>query len=48
MSDLLGAVHIREVTSDDIRAFGHPDRLLANINTETEYAGLQLISEQKP
>ena len=48
MSDLLGVIRVREVTSDEIRAFGHPDRLLANINTAAEYDGLQLASEQKP
>jgi molybdopterin-guanine dinucleotide biosynthesis protein A len=47
MSDLLGVIRVHEVTSDDIRAFGHPDRLLANINTEAEYAGLHLASKQK-
>ena len=40
MLDLLHDLRVREVTADDLGRFGNCDRLLANVNTPAEYAGL--------
>ena len=39
MRELLDEVRTRVVPLEDIRRFGDPDRLLANVNTPADYAG---------
>jgi molybdenum cofactor guanylyltransferase len=41
MVDLLADVRTRVVTDDEIGEFGDVDRLLANVNTPSEYAALE-------
>jgi molybdopterin-guanine dinucleotide biosynthesis protein A len=41
MTDLLADVRIRVVTGEEIDRFGDRNRLLANVNTQAEYAGIQ-------
>jgi molybdopterin-guanine dinucleotide biosynthesis protein A len=41
MTDLFAEVRVRTVTSDEIERFGNRHRLLANVNTPAEYAGLE-------
>jgi len=41
MADLFADVRTRVVTSDEIDRFGDRNRLLANVNTQAEYAGIQ-------
>ena len=41
MSELFADVRTRLVTSDEIDRFGDRNRLLANVNTQAEYAGIQ-------
>ena len=43
MRDLVDAVRTRVVTADDIRRFGEPDRLLANVNTPADFAELEAL-----
>jgi molybdopterin-guanine dinucleotide biosynthesis protein A len=40
MRGVLDAVRVREVAGSELQAFGDPERLLANVNTETEYERL--------
>ncbi len=41
MTELLADARTRVVTAEDIERFGDPHRLLANVNTPTEHAGLE-------
>jgi molybdopterin-guanine dinucleotide biosynthesis protein A len=41
MADLFADVRTRVVTSEEIDRFGDRHRLLANVNTQAEYAGIQ-------
>ena len=41
MTDLLPDLRTRVVTSEEIDRFGDRNRLLANVNTQAEYAGIQ-------
>ena len=41
MTDLFADVRTRVVTSEEIDRFGDRNRLLANVNTQAEYAGIQ-------
>jgi len=43
MVELLGEMRTREVTVEELERFGNPDRLLANVNTPAEYAGLEAL-----
>ena len=40
MVDFLADVRVREVAGDELAALGDPHRLLANVNTPSEYDGL--------
>jgi molybdopterin-guanine dinucleotide biosynthesis protein A len=42
MTDLFADVRTRVVTSEEIDRFGDRNRLLANVNTQAEYAGIQI------
>ena len=37
----------RTVSVEEIRRFGHPDRLLANVNTPADYADLEAVQGHK-
>ena len=41
MSGLFADVRTRVVTGEEIDRFGDRNRLLANVNTQAEYAGIQ-------
>ena len=41
MRELVDSLRTRVVPVDEIRKFGDPDRLLANVNTPADYAGLE-------
>jgi len=41
LSALFDEVRVRVVTADALAAFGDPDRLLANVNTSTEYRAIE-------
>jgi hypothetical protein len=41
------SVRTRIVRIDDIRRFGDPDRLLANVNTPADFAGLEALQGHK-
>jgi molybdopterin-guanine dinucleotide biosynthesis protein A len=43
MRELLDSVRTRAVPLEEIRQFGDPDRLLANVNTPADYAGLEAL-----
>jgi molybdenum cofactor guanylyltransferase len=47
MLDLLHEMRVCEVTGGDLGRFGHCDRLLANVNTPAEYAGLEALQGHK-
>jgi molybdenum cofactor guanylyltransferase len=47
MLDLLHDMRVCEVTADDLGRFGNCDRLLANVNTPAEYAGLEALQGHK-
>src|SRR5882762_8400568 len=47
MRELVGSVRARVVPVEDIRRFGDPDRLLANVNTPADYAGLEALQGHK-
>ena len=44
---LLDDVRVRVVTADEIEKFGDRHRLLANVNTPAEYAGLEALQGHK-
>jgi molybdenum cofactor guanylyltransferase len=48
MTDLLADVRIRRVAAEEIGRFGDCRRLLANVNTPGEYAGLESLQSHKP
>lgn len=48
MLELVGSMRTRIVPVDEIRRFGDPDRLLANVNTPADYAGLEALQGHKP
>ena len=48
MRELVDSMRTRVVPIDDIRRFGDPDRLLANVNTPADYAGLEALQGHKP
>jgi molybdopterin-guanine dinucleotide biosynthesis protein A len=43
MRDLVDSLRTRVVPVDEIRQFGDPDRLLSNVNTPADYAGLEAL-----
>ncbi|MCU1383557.1 MAG: Molybdopterin-guanine dinucleotide biosynthesis protein [Acidobacteria bacterium] len=43
MRELVDDVRTRVVSAEDIRRFGDPDRLLANVNTPADFAGLEAL-----
>ena len=47
MRELVESVRTRTVPFEEIRRFGDPDRLLANVNTPADYAGLQALQGHK-
>jgi molybdopterin-guanine dinucleotide biosynthesis protein A len=47
MRELLDSVRTRAVPLEEIRQFGDPDRLLANVNTPADYAGLEALQGHK-
>ena len=47
MLDLVDSVRTRVVPVEDVRRFGDPDRLLANVNTPADYAGLEALQGHK-
>ena len=47
MMDLVNSVRTRIVPIEEIRRFGEPDRLLANVNTPADYAGLEALQGHK-
>lgn len=47
MRDLVDSVRARVVPIEDVRRFGDPDRLLANVNTPADYAGLEALQGHK-
>jgi len=47
MLELLDRVRMRVVPIEEIRRFGAPDRLLANVNTPADYAGLGTLQGHK-
>ena len=47
MLELVGSLRTRVVPIEDIRRFGDPDRLLANVNTPADYADLEALQGHK-
>jgi molybdopterin-guanine dinucleotide biosynthesis protein A len=47
MRELVAGLRARVVPVEDIRRFGDPDRLLTNVNTPAEYAGLDALQGHK-
>ena len=47
MRELIDEVRIRVVPPEEIRRFGDPDRLLANVNTPADFAGLEALQGHK-
>jgi molybdopterin-guanine dinucleotide biosynthesis protein A len=47
MRELVGSMRTRVVPVEEIRQFGDPDRLLANVNTPADYAGLEALQGHK-
>jgi len=47
MRELVDSLRTRVVAADEIRQFGDPDRLLANVNTPADYAGLEALQGHK-
>jgi molybdenum cofactor guanylyltransferase len=47
LRDLVDSMRTRVVPIDEIRQFGDPDRLLANVNTPADYAGLETLQGHK-
>ena len=41
LASLVDEMRVRVVTADALEAFGDPDRLLANVNTSTEYRAIE-------
>jgi molybdopterin-guanine dinucleotide biosynthesis protein A len=47
MREFLDSLRTRVVPVEEIRRFGDPDRLLANVNTPTDYADLEAVQGHK-
>jgi molybdopterin-guanine dinucleotide biosynthesis protein A len=47
MRELVGSLRTRVVPLEEIRQFGDPDRLLTNVNTPADYAGLGALQGHK-
>ena len=47
MTDVFSDVRVREVSSGELDAFGDRERLLANVNTPAEFAGLEALQGHK-
>ena len=47
MRDLVDSLRTRVVPLEDIRRFGDPERLLANVNTPADYTGLEALQGHK-
>jgi len=47
MLELLDEMRTREVTAEEIDRFGNRNRLLANVNTPAEYAGLEALQSHE-
>ena len=47
MRELVASLRTRVVGVEEIRQFGDPDRLLANVNTAAEYADLEALQGHK-
>lgn len=47
MRELIDAMRTRVVPVEDIRPFGDPERLLTNVNTPADYAGLEALQGHK-
>jgi molybdopterin-guanine dinucleotide biosynthesis protein A len=47
MLEFVAGMRTRVVPVEDIRRFGDPDRLLTNVNTPAEYAGLDALQGHK-
>ena len=47
MRELIDSLRTRVVPAHEIRQFGDPDRLLANVNTPADYAGLEALQGHK-
>ena len=47
MRELVADMRTRVVTVEEIRRFGDPDRLLANVNTPADYASLEALQGHK-
>lgn len=47
LSGLFDDVRVRAVTAGELRAFGEPDALLANVNTPAEYEGLEALQSHE-
>jgi molybdopterin-guanine dinucleotide biosynthesis protein A len=47
LRELVDSMRTRVVPIDEIRQFGDPDRLLANVNTPADYAGLETLQGHK-
>ena len=47
MLELVDRMRTRIVPVEEIRPFGDPDRLLANVNTAADYAGLETLQGHK-
>jgi molybdopterin-guanine dinucleotide biosynthesis protein A len=43
MTDLFDDLRVRVVTAEEMRAFGDPETLVANVNTPAEYRGLEAL-----
>ncbi|MBI4487065.1 MAG: molybdenum cofactor guanylyltransferase [Acidobacteria bacterium] len=48
MADLLEDVRVRVVPAEEMRAFGDPDTLVANVNTPGEFRDLEALHGHKP
>ena len=48
MTDLFSDVRTRAVSGAELDGFGDPGRLLANVNTPAELAGLEAVRSHKP
>lgn len=48
LRELLDDMRTRVVPVEDIRRFGDPDRLLANVNTPADFADLEALQGHKP
>jgi len=47
MLDLVAGMRVRDVPEEEMRQFGDPDRLLANVNTPADYAALEALQGHK-